>query len=379
MPKTIADNTKTLDLRPGEMVRVRSRSEIFATLDEEGKLDGMPFMPEMLQYCGRTFAVNQRADRTCAGDGVVRHMNNAVHLANTRCDGAAHGGCQAACLLYWKEAWLERAESRAARANGNGASPVRAPDAAEDAFVSGTLLPMTTSGKSPEGAKVYQCQATEIPNATGAPWRVRDVGQYVRDVENFNLRKVLRGLVIEVFNLWQAFSCRRLPQALRIADGRKYPFVKGPLKKGQTPSAQLDLSAGDLVRIKSKEEIVATLDDTNHNRGLSFDGEMANYCGRVARVRSRVNRLVEEHTGEMIEIGSDCIILEGVICAGDYFRFCTRSIYPYWREIWLEKVDEATLDNGSAESCVSGPRARADKEASAAALRMCGYDNPACS
>ena len=82
------------------------------------------------------------------------------------------------------------------------------------------------------------------------------------------------------------------------------------------------------MRIKSKDEIVATLDETNHNRGLSFDGEMANYCGRPARVRARVNRIVEEHTGELIEIKSDCIILEGVICAGDYYRFCTRAIYP---------------------------------------------------
>jgi hypothetical protein len=306
-------------------------------------------------------------------------MKDAVHLANTRCDGAAHGGCQAACLLYWKEAWLERAARRSAREASNGASRVRAPDAGEEAFVTGTLLPMTTSGKSPEGATVYQCQATEIPSATGTPWRVRELGQYVKDVENFNLRKILRGMVIEVFNLWQAFSCRRLPKALRIADGRRYPFIKGPLKKGETPSAQLDLSAGELVRVKSKEEIVATLDDTNHNRGLSFDGEMSNYCGRLARVRGRVDRLVEESTGEMVEINSDCIILEGVVCTGDYYRFCTRAIYPYWREIWLERVDEATLKSGSLASRAPGAPASADKEAPATALRMCGYDNPACS
>ena len=58
-----------LSLKPGEFVRVRSASEIFATLDERGMLDGMPFMPEMLKYCGRTLPVTQRADATCAGDG----------------------------------------------------------------------------------------------------------------------------------------------------------------------------------------------------------------------------------------------------------------------------------------------------------------------
>ena len=66
---------------------------------------------------------------------------------------------------------------------------------------------------------------------------------------------------------------------------------------------------------------------------------MAKYCGRTARVRARVNHLIEERTGEMIDIKSDCIILEGVVCASDYHRFCTRAIYPYWREIWLERID----------------------------------------
>ena len=31
---------------------------------------------------------------------------SAVHL-ETRCDGSAHGGCQASCLLFWKDAWLK--------------------------------------------------------------------------------------------------------------------------------------------------------------------------------------------------------------------------------------------------------------------------------
>jgi 2-oxoglutarate dehydrogenase complex dehydrogenase (E1) component-like enzyme len=88
-----------LGLKPGELVRVRSASEIFATLDENGMLGGMPFMPEMLKYCGRTLPVTQRADATCAGDGLVRHMPDTVHLRNIRCDGSFHDGCQAACLM----------------------------------------------------------------------------------------------------------------------------------------------------------------------------------------------------------------------------------------------------------------------------------------
>jgi hypothetical protein len=42
----------------------------------------------------------------------------------------------------------------------------------------------------------------------------------------------------------------------------------------------------------------------------------------------------------MIEISSDCIMLEGVVCEADYHRFCPRGIYSYWREIWLERVPD---------------------------------------
>jgi hypothetical protein len=321
---------------------VRSASEIFATLDDRGTLDGLPFMPEMLKYCGRTLPVTQRADKTCAGDGVVRRMYNTVHLQNIRCDGSAHDGCQAACLMFWKEAWLERLE--------NGSTP--APSALgedEQAYVAETLEPATRdTGES--GATRYRCQATDIPSASER-LRFRQADQYVRDVHNWSIRKIVRGLVIEVFNLWQRFSTRRLPERLRIFGGNTYPFVAGKLEKGKTPSAKLDLSPGDLVRIKSKHEIEATLDTTNRNRGLSFDGEMSNYCGRTARVRARVNRLIEESTGEMVDIKSDCIILEGVVCAADYHRFCSRAIYPYWREVWLEKVDDAPGRNGSTPPC----------------------------
>jgi hypothetical protein len=311
-------------------------------LDDQGTFDGLPFMPEMLKYCGRTLAVTERADKTCAGDGVVRRMHNTVHLENVRCDGSAHDGCQAACLMFWKEAWLERLE--------NGTVPARRQlDEDEQSYVDATLLPATKE-ETAAGAPRYRCQATEIP-AASEPLRFRHADQYVRDLTNRSLRTILRGLVIELFNLWQDFSKKHLPNALLIAGGNRYPFVVGKLNKGETPAAKLDLRPGDLVRVKSKEEIVATIDKTNHNRGLSFDGEMSNYCGRTARVQARVNRLISESTGEMIDIKSDCVILEGVVCSGDYHRFCPRAIYPYWREIWLEKIDDSPNGNGSIAPC----------------------------
>ena len=320
-----------LGLKPGELVRVRPASQIFSTLDGTGSLDGMPFMPEMRQHCGRSFRVGQRSDKTCAGDGVVRRMHNTVHLQGVRCDGAAHGGCQAACLMFWKEAWLERV------ASDNSVVDTQT-DGDDDEFVAQTLEPAT---KTEDGR--YRCQATEIPRAS-TTLRFREADQYVSDVRNWSLGKIVRGLIIDAFNIWQSFSRRHLPKALVYAEGRPYPFIQGPLERGSTPSRKLDLQPGELVRVKSKAEIEATLDHGNYNRGLSFDGEMVPYCGRLARVQARVNRLIEESTGEMVEIGSDCIILEGVVCGGDYHRFCPRAIYPYWREIWLERAEGPPRD-----------------------------------
>ena len=94
------------------------------------------------------------------------------------------------------------------------------------------------------------------------------------------------------------------------------------------------------------DEIATTLDEKGHHRGLSFDREMLPYCGGTYRVQDRVQRLIDDRTGRMIEIPSDCLILEGVVCSGERSTgrwFCPREIYPYWREAWLRRVANRRL------------------------------------
>ena len=92
----------------GEWVEVRSKLEILRTLDKNGRLEGMPFMPQMFEYCGKRFQVYKSAHKTCDHVYTVasRRVDDTVHL-NLRCDGEAYGGCQHKCLLFWKEAWLK--------------------------------------------------------------------------------------------------------------------------------------------------------------------------------------------------------------------------------------------------------------------------------
>ena len=114
MRRSAADS-HVLNLRAGDLAEVRSREDILATLNREARLDALPFMPEMFQYCGKRYRVFKRADKTCDTISTTgtRRLFHTVHLEGLRCDGQAHGGCQALCLLFWKEAWLRRAPSLA--------------------------------------------------------------------------------------------------------------------------------------------------------------------------------------------------------------------------------------------------------------------------
>ena len=329
-----------LDLRVGEIVEVRSEAQILATIDARGELESLPFMPEMLQFCGRRFRVDKLALKLCdtIGSTGMYRMRNAVHLEGVRCDGQGHGGCQAGCLVYWKEAWLMRVPA------DEHNRPDRPPDLATDPAGSGctheTLLAATRKGggTAPED-ELFSCQATELLRA--APTRVPpwDVRQYVRDVRSGNagLLATIRAVAIGVFNEYQDFSRRFLPRPLRIKGGMRLPFIQGRLES--TPDGRLDLQPGELVRIRSKQEIVSTLDRNNSNRGLSFDPEMLWYSGRQARVLRRAERIIDERTGKLLHLKRPCIVLEGVTCRGEYHRCCPRADYPYWRETWLERVE----------------------------------------
>jgi hypothetical protein len=96
--------------------------------------------------------------------------------------------------------------------------------------------------------------------------------------------------------------------------------------------------------VRSKEQILATLLPTGTNRGMWFDREMAPFCGRKFRVEQRITRFIDDikHTGRMVELRTDAVTLEGVVCSGELSTlrwFCPRQITPYWRECWLERTD----------------------------------------
>src|SRR5215213_1181323 len=144
----------SLALRAGDLVEVRSAEEILATLDERGELENLPFMPEMLPFCGQTLTVEKVAHKACdttVPEGGIRKMHNAVHLATARCDGSAHGGCQNGCRIYWKEDWLKPPGE---------STKASAPVSADPPRMTLPLLEATTRRPpGPDGEELFACQA----------------------------------------------------------------------------------------------------------------------------------------------------------------------------------------------------------------------------
>ena len=215
----------------------------------------------------------------------------------------------------------------------------------DEAFVAETLLPGTKVKADPTGAR--RSTGARPPRSRRRRDRCafREVDQYVRGLAELEAcRRSSR-----------AWSSRSSTSGSRSASAtsRKrcgspaaiaYPFVIGRLEKGKTP---IETARPPARRSRPHQE---QRGDRRHARrhepqprpDLRRRDGRSTAAGRHASRRAS-NRIIEESTGEMVEIKSDCIILEGVVCTGDYYRFCTRAIYPYWREIWLERVDEATL------------------------------------
>ena len=310
-----------VELKIGDWVRVHTASAIEATLDQQCAIDGVPMMPEMLAHCGKLFQIARFANKLCANVGGVeiRSMQNVVVLRMNRCDGCFHGGCQMGCDYLWKLDWLTKVDAPSAEEPNENANV-----AATDKFLN--RLVQLSDGDSANrvtksSGKFFRCQSTELKAATrqSSPFHF---GQYLVDQKSnrtsaLSIARFLSGIVLK--------------KIVRRGDS-----VVGPCRK--TPATDLSLQIGDQVKVKSFEEIVKTLDRNGCNRGLWFDpAEMKPFCGRTLTVTRRIDRIIHEQTGELLEMKVPSIVLDETQCSGVHRRFCSRGMLHFWREVWLEK------------------------------------------
>ena len=312
-PQTVRESeaqTNRLRYLPGDVVEVRSAAEILATLDRNGTLDRLPFMPEMLAFCGRQFRIAARAFKTCVDDGEMRQFDETVLLEEVRCDGGSHASCDRGCLIFWKAAWLKKPGESPAQPATEGL--VNANDLGSLAMKNGEFF----------------CQSSEILNASQPlPWW--QPKQYLWDLKYnrapFSL--AAKSFAIAVYN--------KVAARFRLQSWRA---VTGSSTSGNGHKS-LDLKPGELVRVRPLEQIKATLDADGKNQKMLFAPAMADYCGQVMKVRDRVENIVLEATNRQRKI-KDTVILEGAVCDGVCHRLCPRKSLLFWRECWLERVSD---------------------------------------
>jgi len=292
----------------GQWVEVLSAAEIAATLDAEGRLDGLPFMPEMVRLCGRRLRVHRRADKTCVEGFGLRRLGATVLLEDARCDGAAHDGCERNCMMFWKEAWLK---------------PAAAPTAPEPAIAEPAIALANLPTRDGER---YVCQSTALARATAhmSKFDLRHLGADLR-----------RGEVS-----WPRFFdivTRTVLNLVRRKLGMpEIDALAGP--GAERRRGRLNLQAGEWVRVKSAQEIRATLDARGKNVGLAFEPEMLRYVGGLFQVDFPVRRIIQEETGVMSQL-THTVALRGLACQGVCVKNCPRSNTLYWRENWLDRAD----------------------------------------
>lgn len=101
----------------------------------------------------------------------------------------------------------------------------------------------------------------------------------------------------------------------------------------------LNLQPGELVEVKSEQEIMPNLDLSRRYKGLSFMRGMREFCGKRLKVYKRVDLILLESNHEFRKL-KNTVLLEGAICDGQEQSGCDRSCFYYWKEAWLRRVNE---------------------------------------
>lgn len=118
---------------------------------------------------------------------------------------------------------------------------------------------------------------------------------------------------------------------------RQFSRISSPVPPVPLPVPEL--RDGDRVRVRSSEEIRASLNRFNELKGNAFLDNMWQYCGQEFRVLKVMERFLDERDYKVKKV-SNLVLLENVICHGTtVFGQCDRCCHLFWRAEWLEKLD----------------------------------------
>jgi hypothetical protein len=204
---------RTADIGPlgfaeGELVEVKTAEEICQTLDRNFEYEGLPFMDEMRQYCGKELRVLKRVGKMIVEGVGIRYIKDTVILEGAECNGESHEKCKKTCPIFWKEAWLKRPHTQSVSDSIHYKSTKTISDHRYDS-VSGP-----------------RCQSAGLVNAS-SELTIWDLRRYTNDVKKGRIRPLL-------------LSLNLLVQKLLTGKNR----VGLSTKNRRTPSVSLDLQPG---------------------------------------------------------------------------------------------------------------------------------------
>ena len=153
------------------------------------------------------------------------------------------------------------------------------------------------------------CQLPSIPKVSTGP---------AESMEQSPIRRLKRMLAVP----WNYYVKRWLKLSyygfVRLQGGSS--MQKAPMEVAPA----VPFKTGELVKVRSRDEINSTLDPFKELKGCAFLPDMYQYCGTQQRVFKSMQRFMDERDYKMKK-ARGIILLENVICSGTpTFGACDR-------------------------------------------------------
>lgn len=291
----------------GDRVYVKSKDKILKLLSPDHKKDGCLFMDQMFSFCGQSYQVKK----------VVYHFFDEHRyklyktlmplyiLDDLRCNNVGESSqpkCNRSCYFLWHEGWIEDVAS----ANPHETKkklPNKPCDMAKEKIQPIKGIPF--------------CQLTNIHDLAQKNSWFNDILQMCTKI----LRTGKRTL---------KFALNRVYRKLR-------PHT---VTESQKEHISEYIQEGDIVRVKSRDEISRLLDDRDKYKRLLFIDEMYEFCDKEYKVLKLIDVFYDETQNKMCR-SKNVVILENVTCSGRqrlYRMKCDRNCFFFWHTAWLKKI-----------------------------------------
>lgn len=287
----------------GDTVRVKDRERISGSIQPARKTDGCLFMDQMWDYCGQTFKVSKVVD-VFYDERKREHFrprSSIYILEGLTCEGRMGHfpfQCDRGCFILWHEDWLEKVQESQESPQSVGQQPC------------------TAGEESPP-----MCQL-----------------ECISEIEQQNSW---------LYSKWRSFimTCSTCKSRVRNTMPRHAGDSGYSKTTSQAPRGNRDqIHPGDMVKVRSQDEIQNTLDTSGRTRGCLFTEGMEAHCGKEYRVFRRVDHFFDEAKQKTCKC-NNLFLLEGAYCNR---TSCDRNCFYFWHGSWLQKIQRPTSMEGGA-------------------------------